>query len=325
MERKFCIYPLTTLNITAPVLTPCCFSMMRQEDRQYLTAMTGMPFEMVWNSAVWKWWRERIASDDYSGCSMCTQTDSMVTEEELRAKYPDIADEVMKFKNGDHSQLKHPSTMVLSFDYTCNLRCTTCRPSDRPLHRWDIPHLIDLVMEYMSHVKRIVIAGDGEVAVSPLYRKILSSVGPDTKITLMSNGTLLDMDFWGSVGENVLRQIDRVHISCDGTTKEVYESIRLNGLFDKWMENMAVLMSLAEQYGWTTKMMYTVSKGNYADFRNVGQFARRIGFDELFVGIAAPWSRAAEGGDWTTVQSLDEPEKSIAENIAKKMIEEYPE
>ena len=323
MGKKFCIYPLTTLNVTVPHLTPCCFSMLSRRISPTLVINPDTPFDRVWNSASWTWWRKHIAADEYNYCEQCSQKSDFVTEEELRSLYPDIADEIMQYKNGDYSNLSAPSTMVLSFDHTCNLRCVTCRPSDRQVVKWDYVRLPQSVMEYVNKVKRVVIAGDGEVAVSPSYRKLLAAVGKDTKVTLMSNGTLLNMDFWGSLDEHVLRQIDRVHISCDGTTKEVYESIRLNGNFDKWIENMSILMGLKSQYGWTTKMMYTVSKKNYADFRNVGKFAHGIGFDELYVGLAAEWSRATPSGTWRTDQVLGDYERRLAGIVAKQIMSEY--
>ena len=323
MGKKFCIYPLTTLNVTVPQITPCCSSMLRDEVHALVSYEYRTPLVLVWNSDTWKWWRDKIASDNYEFCDKCSQKSDFVTEDELRAIDPAVAEEVIRFRNGDRTALASPSTMVLSFDHSCNLRCVTCRPSDKPLSKWHLDMLSDSVLSYVRKMKRVVIAGDGEVAVSPIYRKVLSAVDGDTKITLMSNGTLLGMDFWGSLDERVLRHIDRVHISCDGTTKDVYESIRLHGSFDRWLDHMAVLMGLKAQYGWTTKLMYTVSKDNYADFRNVGEFAHRIGFDELYIGVAAPWCRPTDDGIWMTDKVLGRYEQRLVGVVAKRMMEEY--
>lgn len=311
------------MNVTSPGTFPCCYLPINTRIARSLYVKMPEPLESVWNSARWRWWRSLIASCDYSYCGNCSQADAFVTEDELREYYPEIADEVMRYRNGDHDCLKFPHTLVLSFDHLCNLRCVTCRPSDADITRPVLEPLAESVEKCIGKVKRVVIAGDGEVAVSPHYRKLLGLVGGDTKITLMSNGTLLNMDFWASLGEDTLHRIDRVHISCDGTCKDVYERVRLRGSFDKWMENMAVLMNLKKQYGWTTKMMYTVSKVNYDDYRNADVFAKRVGFDQLHIGIAVPWPRPVGKEKWTTDQILGDHEKKVATIVATHMMKNY--
>lgn len=324
MEHKFCIYPLVNYNVTTPFITPCCTSMMDPLVASDTAVHFSAPISPVWQLYGWEGWRKMIAMDDYSHCDKCSQKSEWVTEDELREQYPEIADDVMAYKAGDWTRLQMPSVLILSFDHVCNLRCTTCRPADKALAIDDIDVITDRIIEALPQIKRVVIAGDGEVTVSAYYRKILDMIKPPTKVTLMSNGIRLGMDFWASLPDEVLSCIDRVHISCDGTTKDIYESIRLNGLFDTWVENMSILSVMKQQHHWKTKLMYTVSKKNYDDFRHVPAFAKSLGFDEIFVNHAAEWHRQlSDGSDWKTDQCLERYEARLVSVVSRQMMKDY--
>ena len=324
MEHKFCIYPLVNYNFTVPFITPCCTTMMDSQVASDTAVLYSAFADEVWRSYGWSGWRKMIAMDDYTYCDKCSQKNEWVTESELRDKYPEIADDVMAFKAGDETKLTMPPILILSYDQSCNLRCVTCRPSGKALAAYDVETVTDRVMRVLPYARRVIVAGDGEIAVSKNYRKILAAIKAPTKVTLMSNGTRLNMDFWASLPDEVISCIDRVHISCDGTTKEIYESVRLNGSFDEWVENMMILAILKKQHGWKTKLMYTVGKKNYGDFRNVSKFARELEFDEIFVNHAAEWHRLlSDGSDWKTDQCLERYETRLVSVVSRQMMKDY--
>lgn len=329
MAKKFCIYPLTTLNMTAPELVPCCMSSLDESIRSMLIADPADDMGKVWNSVWWTWWRGKIADDDYELCGRCGQKADWVTEDELFAEYPDMAGAIMEYRKGNRSALQYPHTLILSYDHTCNLRCTTCRPADGSIRREEIGKIHANVMNNLNKVSRIIIAGDGEVAMSKYYREVLENIRKPVKITVMSNGTRLNMDFWASLPPGTIECIDRIHISCDGTTKEIYEAIRLNGNFDDWCANMELLRDMKMARNWHTKLMYTVSKVNYGnfregDFRKVPEFARKYGFDEIFINPAAKWNRPiAASAYWETDQALPEPQIRMVNIAAERIMAEY--
>jgi len=170
MEKRFCIYPLLDMNVTTPGVTPCCVTSMDAPVRMRLVLDTRRNLEEIWNSEQWRWWRERIANDDYSMCTGCSQKGDWVTEAELMKEYPDVAEKVMAYRRGDRGALEYPYNLVVSFDQNCNLKCVTCRPSDNQLLRHDITGVEEHVREFVSKVGRLTIAGDGEVSISPIYR-----------------------------------------------------------------------------------------------------------------------------------------------------------
>ncbi len=324
MDAKFCIYPLTTLNLTWPKLYPCCSSSLSLVQRLTLEIDPTTVLDEVWNDQRWARWRQRIASDDYVSCVHCQQKADFVTESELKERYPEIAEDIIAYRKGAYERLPYPHTLILSFDTTCNLSCVTCRPRGIQLMAADTDAITANLSDYITHAKRVVIAGEGEVAISPSYRRILNGLTDGQKITIMSNGTRLNEEFWGSLPQAVIDNIDRVHISCDGTTKQVYESIRLGGNFDTWLDNMDLLHKMKSSNHWTTKMMYTVSKSNYEEMRSVPTFARTIGFDELYMAPAAQWSRKLKDSSvWITEAQLDERKLKIANIVCESLMKEY--
>lgn len=324
MGERFCIYPLTTLNLTWPKLYPCCSSSHSLLQRMMLEVDPLSDPDSAWNSDKWSRWRRRIGDDDYASCEFCQQRSDWVDESELREKFPEVADDVMAYRRGDSGRLPYPHTVILSFDTSCNLTCVTCRPRGLPLSKTATTDMTDNVAPYLVHAKRVVIAGEGEVAVSPAYQKLLCGLTGGQRITVMSNGTLLNEEFWGSLPQSVIDNIDRVHISCDGTTNEVYESIRIGGDFGKWLANMGLLHDMKTATGWTTKLMYTVSKANFADMRNVPAFAENIGFDELYMAPAARWSRKLNDSTiWVTEAQLDDARLRAARSVCNSLTRAY--
>lgn len=139
----------------------------------------------------------------------------------------------------------YPDTLMLAYDYTCNLSCPSCR-HEVSVMRGDEKNMAGaftkrLERDVFSHIRRIKIAGNGEAFFSPLYRYLLfdapSLHGKD--IGILSNGSLFDEDNFRRVAAR-FSEIS-VMISMDGARKETAEKLRRGVNFDTWQQNMRYL------------------------------------------------------------------------------------
>lgn len=291
-----CVEPLVNMNVTTYRVFPCCNSYF-DYNTEFLKTI-GVPTVIVgkaWNSPAWVAFRQRIRSGDYSMCTHCPryihQSDAFKEPDVIGQLY---GQEVYDFVTGKRDDIESPYNVILSFDSTCNLVCPTCRnkpikTSPSLLKRW-----LDSSMPYIKNAKHVIIAGDGEVCMSKYYQQVLDEIPIETKVTLMTNGTLLNEHFWNA-HPGLLDHIYSVNVSCDGTTADIFEQTRVNGKFDIFMDNMAKMVELKHQYGFRTSLRYTISTRNIDDYRNVPQFARQLEFDILDMERAIKWERYNDG------------------------------
>ena len=309
---KSCILPLTTLNLTTGGILPCCASHLPTYFSG-IVLVNPKDAKDAWNNPEWKRFRKRIANDDYGVCHSCPiykqKTESWATADEIAVKYPEVG----KFKKGELDDV-NPSTLIVSFDERCNLHCLTCRPYTFGKDK-TIPSMVDAAREYAKTASKIVIAGDGEIAVSPYYKELLTSYEGKAEITIMTNGTLVNEKFWASIPERVLKEnIKAVHVSGDGTTKELFESIRRGADFDKWASNTKLLNEMRLSYGWHTKLIYTVNKRNIDDMHNVTGFAKWLGFRSIHLQPVTEFRRLIYGDEfWYTHHEIMFSQEELAD------------
>lgn len=325
MEQLYCHEPLVNLNITSNLMFPCCESYVSfKEFKPY--KIPSVIADTAWNSLQWKKFRKMIASGDHSLCHNCPlymrRETLFKTAEQLKEQYGDA---VYDFVTGKADNIPAPHTVLLSYDSTCNLACPTCRPGTFKQN----PSLVAIynlkAALPLSTARHVVIAGDGEVCMSKHYLNDLARVPADATITLMSNGTLLNENFWGRLAElGAMHRVVQVNISCDGTRKPVFEATRRNGVFETFMENMHTLMEMKTQVGFRTKMRYTVNTVNLGDYHNVPEFARQLGFDEIDISLAVVWERLVGNSVYLSENIItDDTTLAAVRTHADKMLAEY--
>lgn len=187
-----------------------------------------------------------------------------------------------------------PKTLVLGYDSSCNLSCSTCR---RELHFAKGPEqeMVEQITgkvreEYLPNCQFLVLAGDGEVFASPNYRKIYETENCNPKyIRLLSNGTLFTPENWekfiqGKSGKVMLT------VSVDAATKETYEHIRRNGNFDALQKNMEFAADLRRKGSLSYfRMNFVVQRENYQEMIPFVKWGERLNADEVFFTKILNW------------------------------------
>lgn len=218
-----------------------------------------------------------------------------------------------------------PEVLVLGYDATCNLACSTCRKEihaarDKELEM--VRRITEKVQkEYLPGCRFLVMAGDGEVFASPDYRKIYES--EDCKpqyIRLLSNGMLFTPENWkrfvsGKTGKMMLT------VSVDAATKETYEKIRRKGRFDVLKKNMEFASELRKKGELSYfRMNFVVQRENYMEMIPFVRWGEELGVDEVFFTKILNW------GTYTPEEfcqiSMMEPDGITPKPELKKVLED---
>ncbi len=243
----------------------------------------------VWNSIYAKIFRLSIINRTFSFCKRnychyCNSSDSCAENTEVQIKYKTCT---------------YPKIVKPSIDYSCNLFCQSCRPTRRVAKAadfWEIEFIAKRLMaeEWLEHAEELIIAGDGEVFYSQIYRKLLYEVKKKrNKIYVISNGNL-----FAEEDLEMLLQCYRfveMDISVDAASKETYEKLRRGGDWDKLMRNLE-LLGKARANGdmdfFTISMV--VQRENYQEIPEFIKLGKRIYADAIVLVPLLNWGTYSE-------------------------------
>ncbi len=148
-----------------------------------------------------------------------------------------------------------PLNIIIEPSNFCNLNCTTCANNKltRPRGHMDI-YLYKKIIDEIARENpdaRIWLDFYGEPLLERYkiyYMVDYAKKNGLTNVCLNTNGTLLKKD----MAEMLLDSgIDFISIDCDGFSKEVYESIRINGNRDVTYENIEYFLARRKERGLT--------------------------------------------------------------------------
>ena len=122
---------------------------------------------------------------------------------------------ILKLKN-------YPEEIIVAIDKACNLKCLSCRKCYNTKSSKKAESIAQkLVDTNWLKKSKIVMAGQGEVFLSPVYRNLLFNEIKSKEIRLFTNGTLFNKKNWEQVSKKY-KEI-YVSISIDAATKETYQ------------------------------------------------------------------------------------------------------
>lgn len=188
-----------------------------------------------------------------------------------------------------------PKVSAIGFDYTCNLKCETCRSELKVAKHLDKKKMLSYadytINEILPGAKFFVMAGDGEIFVSEAYKRIYQSTNMNDMdyIRILSNGTLFNKKNWNEFKAGKKGKI-MLTASVDAATKETYEAIRRNGNFDVLKNNMAFAGELRKKGELAYfRMNFVVQRRNYREMIDFVKWGLEIGADEVFFTKILNW------------------------------------
>lgn len=174
--------------------------------------------------------------------------------------------------NEDRLYIKYqgyPQNIMLAYDATCNLRCRSCRDNVYILPETEkktVSNITDKVIGLLPYIKKLKMAGDGEVFASKEYQKVLfcDMTYNIDEVGILSNGVLFTKENWNKI-EAKYRKIS-VFISIDGGCKETDEYLRCGTDYNKLQSNMDFLAHKKRE-GKIKKLCFNfvVQKDNYLE------------------------------------------------------------
>ena len=172
-----------------------------------------------------------------------------------------------------------PKNITIGIDKTCNLKCKSCRTClyNKPTEKTKLLAKKIMESDWLDKTDELIIAGQGEVFYSPVYRELLTSKVKRNKIQLLTNGTLLNEKNWKLI-EDKYNEIN-IYISIDAATKETYRYLRC-GNFDQLYKNLEMLSKLRKQNKLQRiELNFVVQKDNYLEMEQFIKMAKKLNVD----------------------------------------------
>lgn len=178
--------------------------------------------------------------------------------------------------------------LSISFEPTtsCNLRCPECpsglRAFSRPTGMLDQAFFERTIDELHKHLSYLIFYFQGEPYLNPRFLKMVEYASKKGIYTATStNAHYLDDDH---ARETVLSGLDRLIISIDGTTQEIYQQYRVGGRLEKVLEGTRNIIKWKKQLRSNTPhviFQFLVVRPNEHQIGEVKKLGKELGVDEV--------------------------------------------
>lgn len=179
-----------------------------------------------------------------------------------------------------------PITVSIEPTTACNLRCPECpsglRAFSRPTGNLRADFFRRMVNELAPDLIYLIFYFQGEPYINPNFLEMVSYARKRKIYTITStNGHFLDD---GNARRTVESGLDRLIISVDGVTQEVYEQYRIGGQLDKVLQGAANVVKWKKRLRSATPhivFQFLVVRPNEHQIPEIYRIARETGVDEV--------------------------------------------
>lgn len=198
-----------------------------------------------------------------------------------------------------------PLTMDIEPTTGCNFRCTMCQVSSPNFksRNMNIDTFKTLVKSNPQLIK-VKLQGMGEPLVNKHFFEMIGICYENgIFVETVTNGSLLTEDNIEKIFN--AKSIYRISISIDGSTKEIFEKIRVKSNFNTVIDNIKNLSSRIkkEKKNINLRALCLVQKVNFHQFENIIELCKDLGFNELeFQVQLTGWGKS----DWEEKNSLSD-------------------
>jgi radical SAM protein with 4Fe4S-binding SPASM domain len=174
---------------------------------------------------------------------------------------------------------------------SCNLRCPQCpsglREFTRPTGMLQNKLFESVIQQLKKHVHSLTFYFQGEPYLNPDFLNMVAFANKNGLYTITStNAHYLNEE---TAKQTVLSKLDKLIISVDGVTQEVYEQYRIGGNLDKVIEGTKEILKQKKALRSKTPHVvwqFVVFKSNEEQIEAVKQLGREIGVDEVKIKTA---------------------------------------
>ncbi len=297
----FCHRPFGYCDVIGSELYLCCPDFLPIS----AGSMKAEPFRECWDSYVARILRLSILNGTFAFCDKdyCDLFDFLQdagTDDRVTDPYEQEAP-------------RHPNTLMVGTDYSCNLSCPSCREAVCTAsleERTEMDRQAEDLLEHViPHVDRLWMAGSGEVFFSKTYRNMMEDKRCKDRrsISILSNGTLFDEENWKRLEGAAYESIEVV-ISMDGIKDETIETLRRGADAQKLKRNLEFLGKLRKQ-GKIQKLFLScvLQAANVTELRGLLDYCQEIGVDKVqFLKLKSNGTYAHNGEQFKEASIFDE-------------------
>jgi len=184
-----------------------------------------------------------------------------------------------------------PFSISIEPTTTCNLRCPECpsglRAFNRPTGNLDKDFFKKTIDEIYKELLYLIFYFQGEPYINPEFLEMVKYANEKKLYTITStNGHFLNDE---NAKKTIESGLDRLIISLDGTTQDVYESYRRGGDMNKVLEGAENMVKWKKKLNSTKPYLifqFLVVKPNEHQIEDVKRVAKEIGIDKVLFKTA---------------------------------------
>lgn len=279
------------------MVVPCAYWSSYGNKNRPCGNLNITPLLKIWNGDVYQDLRRNMAKGNLAeaGCANCLALKqgyacALMYNSAAEREVPLVSNyakniNLLKQEISVGAPVLRSKPTVISFtpSHACNFRCIHCCQNynrDSEIVRREAAHEVLTLIPYLSQF----MAGGGEPFILPIWREFIQnadiSINPYLEFATTTNASVVTDEILAG-----LRRFNSIVISVsfDGATKEVYETIRKNGEFERIVDNIDKFIALATEKGLPsyTAISMSVMKANITNIPRLIEFAaqRAINFN----------------------------------------------
>ncbi len=258
-KKTVCHAPLVNLNFEQTgEVRACCYNF-----KHILGKWPEQSIRDIWAGQKLNSLRGFINENNLGGgCIECGKMIEAGNYQGVRAKYYDeyasnpLTTQINKVKHLITGGFEYPKVMEFELSNECNLECIMCNgsfSSSIRKNREKLPPIIspynekfvEQLEEFIPHLTDAKFLG-GEPFMIDIYLTIwerILKINPKIRIHITTNGTFLNNRI-----KDLLEGLNAgIILSIDSIEKETYKAIRVNGNYEKVMENLVYFMDYTKR------------------------------------------------------------------------------
>jgi MoaA/NifB/PqqE/SkfB family radical SAM enzyme len=237
-------------------------------------------FEIL-NSEIARKIRFQILNKTYHYCNSTICSYFQKIDKNRYETFPTNKEDLVKKDFVDSPELylaNIPKEIIFDFDYTCNLKCPSCRTENinwnndyviRPTNNKIVKKIKELIIDKIDNSLTTIRWCGGEPFMSEVYLDLLDYISNSNKTNIQNviqtNGSLFQAK--EKLVLKLLPYISTLRISYDAGCEETYKLTRVGGDWKRLLENTNFVLTLIKDNNFRTSVQadFVVQKNNYKD------------------------------------------------------------
>lgn len=183
-----------------------------------------------------------------------------------------------------------PKSIWLNISENCNLKCVGCHFEGKFRKEYTPVEEVRRAIEFQGEIEEISFTTN-EAMLNPHFCDIIDLCRerhPKAKLWVITNGTIPIKGRYRAA----IAKLDKVGLSIDGASKEVYESIRIGARWEDFLANAREIVRIRQETGSPREITFgfTGTATNLHELVGVVRLAHEVGATDV-------WAQAMEAKD----------------------------